>query len=31
MDTSLFETLGKYAGLAGISFGVILIIFRHNY
>lgn len=28
MDTSLFETLGKYAGLAGISVGVVLVIFR---
>jgi hypothetical protein len=28
MDAKLFEVLGKFAGLAGISFGVVLIIFR---
>lgn len=28
MDPKLFETLGKFAGLAGISLGVVLIIFR---
>lgn len=28
MDPSFFETLGKYAGLAGISVGVVLVIFR---
>jgi hypothetical protein len=28
MGPSLFQTLGKYAGLAGISVGVVLVIFR---
>lgn len=28
MDVKLFETLAKYAGLAGISLGVVLVIFR---
>ncbi|MGB9254775.1 MAG: carboxypeptidase regulatory-like domain-containing protein [Candidatus Korobacteraceae bacterium] len=27
MDAKLFETLGKYAGLAGISIGLILVIY----
>lgn len=28
MDVKLFETLAKYAGLAGISLGFVLVIFR---
>jgi hypothetical protein len=28
MDEKLFEVLGKYAGLAGISVGLVLLIFR---
>jgi hypothetical protein len=28
MSLSLFETLGKYGGLAGIGVGVVLVIFR---
>jgi hypothetical protein len=28
MDATLFQALGKYAGLAGISVGLILVVFR---
>jgi hypothetical protein len=28
MDAKLFEVLGKFAGLAGISLGIVLVIFR---
>jgi hypothetical protein len=28
MDAKLFEVLGKYGGLAGVSVGFVLLIFR---
>src|SRR5580658_6430708 len=28
MDAKLFETLGQYAGIAGFSVGLILVLFR---
>jgi hypothetical protein len=29
MDATLLETMGKVAGIGGLAFGVLLLVFRH--